>query len=145
MPVTSPSFPEMAVARTRSAASTARVISARTTPYSAIVCPSSRPAAARRRWYQSRRPISLLSVVETVLVELCCGRARCGVGLARRMRELRRRQRAREHARDVAELSGDRDGQQPESEHDADRDHRQDDAVLGHRLTLLALHRGAEQ
>src|SRR5438094_2179009 len=46
---------------------------------------------------------------------------------------------ASEHVRDVAELPGDGKSQSAERGDDADGDHGQDDAVLGHRLTLLAL------
>src|SRR5437762_3081985 len=47
--------------------------------------------------------------------------------------------------RDAAELPGDGESQSAERGDDADGDHSQDDAVLGHRLTLLALGSGAEQ
>src|SRR5712692_2356374 len=47
--------------------------------------------------------------------------------------------------RDGVELPGDRERQSAERHNDAERDHGQDDAVLGHRLTLLALCKGAKK
>src|SRR2546421_183232 len=46
---------------------------------------------------------------------------------------------ASEDVRNGAELAGDGERQSAERGDDADGDHGQDDAVLGHRLTLLAL------
>src|SRR5689334_14366130 len=44
----------------------------------------------------------------------------------------------------AVDRTGDSTREDPERHHDAERDHCQDDAVLGHRLTLLDLEAGAE-
>src|SRR6059058_1004568 len=81
-------------------------------------------------------------VLSAPWVRLGCARAPCGAGPARGRVVL---ELASEHVRDVAELPGDGESQSAERGDDADGDHSQDDAVLGHRLTLLALGSGAEQ
>src|SRR3989442_763230 len=43
------------------------------------------------------------------------------------------------------ELAADRECERAEGDNDAHRDHSQDDAILGHRLTLLALSGSSEQ
>src|ERR671914_1811072 len=121
-----------------SAPKTAIVMTARTTPYSAIVWPSSRCGRSAKSLCSSIvLPPSAAEddVAPTAPLTRGAGRAatrsprHSGVKLSR-LRDVAGD--ARDGVHDVA-------GQQGERPEDGNRDDGQDDAVLGHRLTLLAL------
>src|SRR3990172_4828882 len=104
-----------------SATTTPRVITARTTPYSAIVCPSS------LRSVSSRSMTYVWPATKSFSIRFTSFRVNWS---SRALGEL---------ARDPVDGALDPAREQTERHDDAERDDGEDDAVLGHRLALLAL------